>query len=272
MNTTHIVLAIIIFICLLYLWLIVPRLFSRPDITFLKRYHYAHRGFHNESVPENSMTAFALAKKNDYGIELDVRLSKDGVAVVFHDETLTRMCGTPGKVSDYTLSELKSFLLLNSEETIPTLSEVLTLINGEVPLLIELKANKDATALCEAVNRCTLEYSGKYCIQSFYPEVLRWYRINRPDIARGQLSERFGGKKLFSHAALSALLTNCYTRPDFISYNCKHPHTLSRIICRRVFHTPSIAWTVRSVKEFMNIKNTFDSYIFEDFTLSNRIL
>ncbi len=275
MNTAHYIILIIALITLLYLWLIAPRIFSRPDMTFLRRYHYAHRGFHNASdAPENSLKAFSYALDNDYGIELDVHLTKDEVPVVFHDDTLNRMCNVDARLRDFTLKELQDFTLLDSAETIPTLESVLELIDGKVPLIIEIKAEKNTTALCEAVNRCMQNYTGTYCIQSFYPSVLGWYRNNRPDIVRGQLSSDFKREKKcsFSLAILSCLLTNIYTRPDFVSYNCKYPYAISRVLCHKLFHAPALAWTVRSVKEFINIKNYFDAYIFEDFELSNKIL
>lgn len=273
--TSHILLAAVLTM-LFYLWLIAPRMFKRPNMTFFKRYHYAHRGFHNTSdAPENSLKSFLYALENGYGIELDVHLTKDGIPVVFHDNTLKRMCNADIALRDLTLTELQGFTLLNSTETIPTLESVLTLINNKVPIIIELKAEKNTTALCEAVNSCMQGYTGAYCIQSFYPSVLGWYKRNRPDIARGQLSSDFKREKKFcsiSLAILSCLLTNCYTRPDFISYNCKYPHSVSRLLCRKLFRAPTLAWTVRSVREFIDIKDHFDSYIFENFELSNRIL
>lgn len=276
METLYYIIIIAALTALIYLWLIAPRIFRRPDMTFFKQYHYAHRGLHNTSnAPENSLKAFLSAIENGYGIELDVHLTKDNIPVVFHDSTLNRMCSVDKKLCELTFSELKTLTLADSSETIPSLEDVLSLVNGAVPLIIEFKAEKNTAVLCEAVNRCMSDYSGTYCIQSFYPSVLGWYRKNRPDIARGQLSSNFKHEHKFcsvSLTVLSCLLTNCYTRPDFISYNCKYPFEISRILCRDLFLAPSLAWTVRSVKEFIDIKDYFDSYIFEDFKLSNRIL
>lgn len=276
METIYYILLTAALIVPVYLWLIAPRMFKRPDMTFFKRYHYAHRGFHNTTdAPENSLRAFSYALENDYGIELDVHLTKDNVPVVFHDSTLDRMCNINARLCDLTLDELQKLTLLDSNEIVPTLKSVLSLVNGKVPIIIEFKAEKHTAVLCEAVNRCMSDYAGAYCIQSFYPSVLAWYRNNRPDIARGQLSSDFKREKKMcsvSLAVLSCLLTNFYTRPDFISYNCKYPFVISRILCRDLFRAPALAWTVRSVKEFIDIKDHFDSFIFENFKLSNRIL
>src|SRR5699024_367154 len=134
---------IIPMIILLYLLLIMPRIFNRRDFKpFLGRY-YAHRGLHDKNVPENSMKAFKLAFKRDYGIELDIHLTKDEIPVVFHDHDLKRMCNIDKKIKELTYEELQVFRLKNSNEKIPKLVHVLDSVNGKVPLIVELKANMD---------------------------------------------------------------------------------------------------------------------------------
>ena len=120
-----------------YLFLVSPRLFGKPDRSQLKGVLYAHRGlFDNETdAPENSLRAVEKAVENGYGIEFDVQLSKDEVPVVFHDFTLKRMCGVEGKVCDYTVEELQTMTLKDSEQTIPTLEQVLAAVGGKVPLV-----------------------------------------------------------------------------------------------------------------------------------------
>ena len=100
---------ILVVLILLYLFLIAPRMFSKPDFTGLEGYHFAHRGFFdNEAgVPENSLSAFRAAIDSGYGIELDIQLSKDGVPMIFHDASLDRMCGVEGKIWDFTYEELR---------------------------------------------------------------------------------------------------------------------------------------------------------------------
>ena len=101
----------------------------------------AHRGLHGGSIAENSIPAFAAAADRGIGIELDVRLSSDGEVVIFHDDTLERMTGMSGGVSNYTAKELAKLSLADTGYGIPTLREVLALVNGRVPLLVELKEN-----------------------------------------------------------------------------------------------------------------------------------
>ena len=132
--------AILVFIILsvIYISFIMPRLIDRADMSYLK-VDYAHRGLHNEELPENSIGAFKNAVEHRYGIELDIQLSKDKVPMVFHDATLTRVCGIDAKLADYTCEELCRMKLLGSEYTIPTLKEVLETVDGKVPLLVEFK-------------------------------------------------------------------------------------------------------------------------------------
>ena len=124
-----------------WLFLILPRIKDSAD-TELLRADYAHRGLWNEQIPENSLSAFARAVEAGYGIELDLRRTRDGRIVVFHDENLLRMCGVDARVRDLSLDELRQLRLKGSNETIPTFSEVLRLIGGRVPLMIEIKGER----------------------------------------------------------------------------------------------------------------------------------
>ena len=124
----------LLIIFIIYLLLIMPSLIiHNPAIAPFYKVLYAHRGLHdNESdAPENSLAAFQKAVDAGYGIELDIQLTKDKEVVVFHDYTLKRVCGEVGRVDEYTYEELKHFKLLKSEEKIPKLTEVLTVINGK---------------------------------------------------------------------------------------------------------------------------------------------
>jgi len=233
-------LIILLIFVALYLYLIAPRMFHRADRTpFLDR-HYAHRGlFDNDSeAPENSLTAIQKAVEAGYGIEFDVQLSKDGQLVVFHDASLQRMCGIEGKVWEYTLEELKALKLAGSEETIPTLEEVLKAVDGRVPLIIEYKLDRVQTRVCELADRILQQYPGAYCIESFHPLAVIWYRKHRPEIMRGQLCEEFFRNERFKGSPvyyfLSYLLTNVAARPDFVAYNHRHAGNLSRRLCRRM--------------------------------------
>ena len=264
----EIVLIILIVLVLLYLILIAPRLWKRADRTPFLGVHYAHRGlFDNKSqAPENSLAAFRNAVEAGYGIELDVQLSKDNRLVVFHDATLKRMCGVNGNVWEYTLEELKQFTLADSKEQIPTLEEFLGVVDGKVPFILEYKLDVAQTIVCEKANELLRDYKGIYCIESFHPLALMWYRKNRPDVLRGQLCEEFFRTEKYRKKPLfwflSYLVFNFLTRPDFIAFNHKHAHNISRRICRGL-GALSVAYTIKSQEEYEKAKKKFDLFIFD---------
>lgn len=240
--------------------------------------HYAHRGLYDneKGIPENSLAAFRNAIDHGYGMEMDVQISSDGIPVVFHDDTLDRMArdadGNPvhGRVIDRTFEELRRFHLLNTEEKIPSFQEFLDLVQGRVPLIIELKTLEGdrECRVCAIADRLLQNYNGKYAVESFNPYAVRWYRRHRPEITRGQLSEAFTKNPQYrrpSYFASEHLLLNCMTKPDFIAYNAKHHRNLSRRLVRRVFHAPSVAWTIQSADELKEMNDRYDLFIFEGF-------
>ncbi len=265
--------AVIIAVCLiivLYFMLIMPRMVNRPKNSPFKEQFFAHRGLHNNEagVPENSMSAFCKAVEAGFGIELDVQLSKDGIPVIFHDFTLDRMCGKPGKVKDYTYEELQTFSLAGTEEKIPTLEEFLAMVDGKVPLIVELKVEWTNVDVCPAVDRLLARYQGIYCIESFNPLALFWYRRHRNEIMRGQLSTDFrkdGNYRNLIYFLLTYLLTNAFTKPDFIAYNWRFRHKVSLLACRGLYRLPAAAWTVQSAQDLEAAKGRFDVFIFDSF-------
>lgn len=263
-----------VFICVLvllivvYLFFIMPRVTSRPMREFNNR-HYAHRGLHDNKTdaPENSVKAMQLAVENGYGIELDVQLTRDEKVVVFHDATLKRMCGVDAKVNSMTYEELKQLSLLGTEERIPLFSEVLKVIDGKVPLIMEIKMVDAKTRVCELANKELEGYQGVYCMESFHPFAVRWYKKNRPDVVRGQLSANFskeGDKEGFQEWLVHTLLINVLGRPDFVAYSHKSADNLSRNLTR-LFGAKAVAWTIRSQEELDRNKKKFDLFIFEGF-------
>lgn len=250
----------------LFLFCIFPSFRRHKDRKLLDGLYIAHRGLHNikEGIPENSLSAFRRAVENGFAIENDIHLTSDGEVVVFHDDDLHRMCGVDGKIEEKTLSELKALTLAGTEEKIPTLAECLNVIDGKVPLLIEFKATSGSPrALCEAANKVLEGYGGKYFIQSFYPPVLYWYRRNRKDICRGQLSSAFYGEEL-KKKLLGALLFNFLARPDFVSYEHIHSGNFFRRLCTFLGAFP-VAWTIGSKEELDAARKHFKTYIFEGF-------
>lgn len=255
---------------LLYFLAIMPRLSHRKERKDFLGVYYAHRGLHDNTsdAPENSLAAFRKAVKAGYGIEMDVQLTKDKVPVVFHDFTLERICGREGKVCDYTFQELKQFRLCGSEERIPGFEEALRNIKGKVPLIVELKVEWMDISVCPVVDQLLREYKGLYCVESFNPLVLSWYRRYHNDVVRGQLSDGFvksGEMKGILYALLQNLMLNWVTKPDFVAYNHKYADVPARKICRKLYKNMAAAWTIKSQEELEKARNKFDIFIFDSF-------
>lgn len=255
---------------LLYLFMIMPRIWKSPKRTPHMGVYYAHRGlFDNDAeIPENSMKAFERAVAGGYGIELDVQLTKDGIPIIFHDFTLERMCGVSGKPENMTYAQLQELYLLETQEKIPRLKDFLDMVDGRVPLIIELKIEWMNMSLCSAVQNLLEDYKGVYCIESFNPLALLWYRRNYKEVMRGQLSTDFkrdGNYRNLLLFLLTHLLTNCATRPDFIAYNHRFKREPGRRICRKLYKNLAVAWTVKNQKQLESLKKDFDLFIFESF-------
>lgn len=256
---------------ILYLLMIMPRVSGKPDMTPFKKWLHAHRGLHDNATeaPENSLRAFSRAVEAGYGIELDVQMTKDRVPVVFHDFTLKRICRREGKISDYTYHELQKFRLCDSQERIPRFEDVLKLVDGRVPLIVELKIEKLNTAVCSAGDRLLAKYKGMYCIESFHPLAVFWYRRHRKGVVRGQLSDAFlKQREKFKNPFcffLEYLLFNWLAKPDFIAYNHQYPKVLSRRFCRGLFGSTAAAWTIKSQEQLRAARKHFDIFIFDSF-------
>ena len=263
------VLAVALAVWLVSLYLVCPGRRSK-EMDKYKSVKFAHRGLHGEGKAENSTSAFAAARDAGFGIELDVRLSKDGELVVFHDVDLSRMVGKEGKVIDFTAAELAQMKLADTSDGIPTLREVLDLIDGAVPLLIEMKMAGDEGGVVEKLVEVIDGYKGDFIVESFNPMALKTLKKLRPDIMRGMLSmvymnePRFKGKLLYR--LLQNLQLNFLVRPDFIAYE-KDGYTVGNLrFIRRNFNTPLIAWTIKSSKEEAEaIGHGFDTVIFEGY-------
>ena len=278
-------------LAVLYLLIIMPRMTGRPDREPHISVLYAHRGLHDNSsdAPENSMAAFKKAVEAGYGIECDVQLTRDGIPVIFHDFTLKRVAryaegqavgdgplnedgsvSVPGKISNYTYEHLQQFHLLSSDEKIPKFEDFLKLVDGRVPLIVELKIELKDLSVCPAVDKLLSDYKGVYCIESFNPLGVLWYRKNRPHIMRGQLSDEFHKEdpKEFNtilYFGLTHLFFNFLTKPDFIAFNRKYPKSISLWINRHLYKCLTAAWTIKSQEQLDKATEDFDIYIFDSF-------
>lgn len=250
-----------------FLFLIKPNK-HRSEMDLYKNVRFAHRGLHSEKIPENSMEAFALAVDNGYGIELDVRVSSDGELMVFHDETLDRMTSAKGKFVEYTAEELKKIKLLGTENTIPTFCEVLELVDGKVPLLVEIKEFGNSYPATEKCAEILKEYKGPFIVESFNPLALGKLKKLAPEFMRGFLSQDFSDNKELKsvkYRILKNMLFNFICRPDFIAYRHSDYNVRAFKFIKKYFKkTPLIAWTVESKEDdYLAIKNGFSGVIFQ---------
>ena len=227
---------------------------------------YAHRGLHGGDIPENSLAAFEAACEKGFGIELDIQLSKDGEVMVFHDYTLIRMTGKEGKVSELTAAELKDIPLNGTEQTIPTFAEVLALVNGRVPLLVELKGEDLNASLCPKAAALLRAYGGPYCIESFNPLLIRAMRKELPGAWYGQLYTNVCKEKkkvTVLNLLLTAMAFNFLARPDFIAYHGACRSSLPVRLTTGLYGAPRFVWTVRDQAELDRAHKLGECPIFE---------
>lgn len=225
----------------------------------------AHRGLHGKDCPENSLSAFGKAIDAGYPIELDVQLIADGTVVVFHDESLSRLTDNDGYIKFLNKSDLDILFLKDSKEKIPTFEEVLSFVDGRVPLLIELKNQGKVGELEKIVIELLKDYKGQYAVQSFNPYVLEYFHKHAPNILRGQLAGFFKGEKLayFKKFALKRMMLNKkISKPDFISYEAKR---VPNRFVRKYKKLPLLVWTVTSQSEYLKVVKYCDNVIFEGF-------
>ena len=270
-----VLLIIVIVLAVLFTVLIAPRTIGRASISHMEGWHYAHRGYHdgNIAIPENSLSAFQAAIDAGYGIELDIQLSSDKVPMVFHDADLERICGVEGKIWEYTCQELQQMKLFETEETIPTLAQVLALIDGQVPVLVEYKMDKVDTDVCACSHELLKDYEGAYAIQSFHPFALFWYRQNAKDIPRGILAKNFirdkaekGQEPTVVDFLTTNLMLNVVGYPDFVAFDWQDADYFSLKLCR-ILGAQTSTWTLKDPDHYEQVRGQFDLYTFEGFAM-----
>ncbi|MHB1341906.1 MAG: glycerophosphodiester phosphodiesterase family protein [Coriobacteriia bacterium] len=225
---------------------------AREPASWITERAIAHRGEWTDGpeAPENSLAAFDAAASHGYAVELDVQSSSDGVTVILHDEELETMTGASGLVSDTTLAELQELRLLGGEETIPTLKEALDLIDGRVPVFVEIKNPGDVGELEDDVAAQLTAYSGEACVMSFNPYSLARVAASAPEIPRGQLSSRFEGEDLawYEKFLLRNLLMNWTSKPDFVAYDLAELPSRTTTL-QRLRGRPLLGWTAETQAE-----------------------
>lgn len=263
-----IALALLFAIVVFYNFATAGEAISEDKISWIKETPIAHRGLHTKDIPENSLSAFENALKNNYAIELDVQFTKDKEVVVFHDENLKRITNDTRNIEDVNYDELKNLRLGNTNEIIPTLEEVLELVDSKVAILIEIKDCKDYIELSEKTYEILKGYEGNYAIQSFNPFILEWYKNNASEVVRDQLSGTFteGSESLnsFEKFALKNMLLNFKSKPNYIGYDLEGIPK-SKLESLRKKGVPIIVWTVKNKEDMEKAYKYSDNITFENF-------
>ncbi len=269
MISVIIINSVLILFFLIYLFM----LHGRVGFTHFKEFKntlFAHRGLFGNGVPENSLLAFKKAIDQGFGAELDIHLTKDGKLAVIHDHSLKRTAGADLNIEELTLSEAQKFGLENTDEKIPDFLDVLSLFENKKPLIIELKSTgSNVNELCSKTAEILKNYKGIYCIESFDPRVVRWFKKNCPQIIRGQLSENFLRNKksnlnFFAKLSMTLLLTNFLTSPDFVAFRFNHRKTLSFRLATGLLKLQKVGWTIKTKEDIKTAQNENIIPIFED--------
>ena len=231
----------------------------------------AHRGLWSPGgAPENSLAAFQAACSHGYGIELDVQLSADGEAVVFHDYTLERLTGAQGRLSDRSAADLGKLRLSGTDETIPTLLEVLTLVGHRAMVHIELKTPAgEVGPLEQRVHEIIIDHAGPLAVIGFNPYSHAWFAQHFPNVLRGLDSYGYadeGARKMApelrqSYAALEHV---SIARPHFLALGVDMLPS-PKAARLRDEGMPVVAWTVRSAEQWASLQPHCDNLIFEGF-------
>ncbi len=230
--------------------------------------HYAHRGLYrkDQTIPENSIAAFQQAIDHQFGIELDLQSTKDGVVMVFHDDSLKRLCGVDRMLEEINYDEVLSMRLSKTDQLIPRFSDVLCQVNGQVVLIIEIKTTKRRKETVEQVMKLLKEYKGNFVLCSFDPLILKELKSHYPRVLRGQLTHYYmddKSKPLWQRIMLQYCMFNFLTRPDFISIRYDQLNFSYRL--SRILKTYGFGWPLSSQTQEDSLSDQFEVIIFEHY-------
>ncbi len=216
------------------------------NIDFLKRNLIAHRGFQNSQIPENTLPSFVKCVDKNYIIELDIHILSDNSIVVYHDHNLKKLTGVNKVIETLTYAQL-SKIKIAKKYTIPTLEQVMHIVNGEVPVLIEVKDVDNNSKFEEELVKILDNYKGEFAIQSTNPFVIDWFYKNRKDYVIG----------LIVFNDLNYKLVKKYVKKiDFISvYKKQLPFKINKLV---------LGWTIRKQSEYEKYKYLCDNLICEN--------
>ena len=179
------------------------------------------------------------------------------------------MTGIEKNIKDMTYNEIKNIKLQKTNETIPLFTDVLNLVNGKVPIIVELKYDVKCGVLEKEVIKILSNYSGKYAIKSFNPFSIDYFRKSKSEVIRGQLSTDFKNEKMpiLKKLFLRLMLFNFITKPDFISYdiNALPSNKIKKLRKNKLI----LGWTIRSIEDLEKAKKYCDNYICENINFEN---
>ena len=235
---------------------------GKMELDYLKNLYIAHRGIHNDKVIENTIPAFNLALEKKVPIEFDVRILKDGSLVVHHDDNLKRLMNIDRKISSYSYLELEKLTFPNTDIGIPLLEDVLSLVNGKVFLVIEIKKSESYNYkdYCKKIVSILENYSGDFIIKSFDIRIVNWFLKNTNYIT-GLLLTKL--KKSLYDFLVNKNLTLSILKPDFLSVSY-------RIVDNEIIQNfrrkmPVLVWTIRNEEILNKVKDKADSFLIENF-------
>lgn len=242
------------------------------SLAWLTERPIAHRGLHNNSGRvENTIAAFEAAIERNFAIECDVMLCADETVIVFHDNRLERMTTETGEIHERTFAQLKSTALRASNERIPSLSELLEVVAGKVPIIVEMKSPwPRKTPLARKVAEALNGYQGCTAVMSFDPRLLMQMRKYAPHLPRGMVADHFDRDDwpqlpTITRFGSRHMLGTPFVSPSFIAYNVLSLPAPAPSILRSMFKLPTLAWTVRTADEHIHALRHADQIIFEDY-------
>lgn len=244
------------------------------DLSWLTAQHIAHRGLHDaaKGIVENTTSAVEAAVEAGYAVEVDLRISSDGEAMVFHDSTLGRLTEAAGLVIGCTSAELRAIPFRGTGDRMLDLGQLIERADGRAPLFLEIKSQWNNVGPLESrVAELLSGYGGPVAVMSFDPNSLMAFVELAPDLPRGIVSERFRHREAWPHLSpwrrflLRHMLYSHRARPNFVAYDVDGLPSAAPLIARHMVGLPLITWTVRTETDRRRAKLFADAMIFEGF-------